>query len=74
MRFGVARAKYNNSGIVLMGRAAKRKKQNVKQKQSASYEIQYQQQSSDYTVEQLQKSPTIAKLFDKIERMPQTNC
>ena len=57
-----------------MGRAAKRKKQNVKQKQSASYEIQYQQQSSDYTVEQLQKSPTIAKLFDKIERMPQINC
>lgn len=57
-----------------MGRAAKRKKQNVKQKQSASYEIQYQQQSSDYTVEQLQKSPTIAKLFDKIERLPQTNC
>ncbi len=57
-----------------MGRAAKRKKQNVKQKQSASYEIQYQQQSSDYTVEQLQKIPTIAKLFDKIERLPQINC
>ena len=57
-----------------MGRAAKRKKQNVKQKHSASYEIQYQQQSSDYAVEQLQKSPTIAKLFDKIARMPQTNC
>ena len=31
MRFEVARAKYNDSGIVLMGRAAKRKKQNVKQ-------------------------------------------
>jgi hypothetical protein len=57
-----------------MGRAAKRKKQNVKQKQSASYEIQYQQQSSDYEVEQLQKIPTIAKLFDKIERLPQINC
>ena len=57
-----------------MGRAAKRKKQNVKQKQSASYEIQYQPPSSDYTVEQLQKSPTIAKLFDKIEHLPQINC
>ncbi len=53
MRFGVARSKYNNSGIVLMGRAANLKKQNVKQKVSASFVIQYHQLSSDYGVEKL---------------------
>lgn len=57
-----------------MGRAAKRKKQNVKQQQQASYEIQFQQANYGSTVEELEKIPAIAQMFDKMERLPQTDC
>jgi hypothetical protein len=57
-----------------MGRAAKRKKQNLKQQREVLHQVECKLPNYHSTVEELQKIPAVAKLFDKMDRLPPTKC